>query len=78
MNSIYSSAGSYQPRIEIPLTGMRKANAQANKAAIKIAGGDLDPGSFVELMGAQYSFEANAKVLQVMNESLGTLLDTVA
>ena len=78
MNSIYSSAGNYQPRIEIPLTGMRKANAQANEAAIKIAGGDLDPDSFVQLMGAQYTFEANAKVMKVMDETLGTLLNTVA
>jgi flagellar hook protein FlgE len=78
MNSIYSPAGSYQPKIEIPLTGMRKATSQANKAAIKIAGGDLDASSFVELMGAQYTFEANAKVLKVMDENLGTLLNTVA
>jgi flagellar hook-associated protein FlgK len=78
MSPIYSSAGNYQTKLEIPLTGMRKANAQANKAAIKIAGGDLDPGSFVELMGAQYTFEANAKVMKVMDENLGTLLNTVA
>lgn len=78
MNSIISSPGSYQNRIEIPLTGMRKASSQANKAAIKIAGGDLDASSFVELMGAQYTFEANAKVLKVMDETLGSLLNTIA
>lgn len=73
-----SSAQAYQPRIEIPLSGMKRATATANNAAIKIAGGDLDPKSFVELMGAQYTFAANAKSLKVMDETIGTLLDTVA
>ena len=64
--------------IEIPINGMRRATADANKAAIKIAGGELDPSNFVKLMGAQYTFEANAKVLKVMDENTGTLLNTVA
>jgi len=72
------AAQSYQPRIEIPLNGMKRASTSANNAAIKIAGGDLDPRSFVELMGAQYTFAANAKVMKVMDETVGTLLDTVA
>lgn len=78
MSSITPSSGSYHPKFEIPITGMKKANAKANQAAIKIAGGELEVSSFVELMSAQYTFEANAKVLKVMNENMGTLLNTVA
>jgi len=77
--SSYAGGGqTYQPRIEIPLGGMKRANESANRAAIKITGGDLDVRSFVELMGAQYTFEANAKVMKVMDETVGTLLDTLA
>lgn len=57
---------------------MKKAAANANKAARDIAGGGLESKSFVELMGATTMFEANAKVLKVMDESIGTLLDTIA
>ena len=64
--------------MDIPLSGMKKAAANANKAAYNIAGGSVEPQSFVELMGATTMFEANAKVLKVMDESIGTLLDTVA
>ena len=81
MGTISSYAGgtqTFQQRTDTPLKGMKQAYAKANNAAEKIAGGDLDPRPFVELMGAQYSFEANAKVLKVMDEMVGTLLDTVA
>jgi hypothetical protein len=79
---IYPVSSSNQPYkaggIEIPLGGMKRANADATRSAIKIAGGSLDPETFVELMGARYKFEANAKVLKVMNENTGTLLNTLA
>lgn len=72
------NAQTYPQRMEIPLNGMKRALGKANDASIRIADGELDPRSFVELMGAQYSFEANAKVLKVMDETVGTLLNTVA
>ncbi len=81
MSPISSYAGNtqtFQQRTDTPLKGMRQANAKANNAAKQISEGDLDPRPFVELMGAQYSFEANAKVLKVMDEMVGTLLDTIA
>ena len=81
MTPISSYAGgsqTFQPRMDIPLGGMKKAASTANKAASDIAGGNLEAQSFVELLGATTMFEANAKVLKVMDESIGTLLDTVA
>jgi flagellar hook protein FlgE len=78
MGAIPSTANSYAPRIEIPLNGMRNASQRANQAAIRIGEGDINANDFVELLGARYSFEANAKVLKTMDETLGTLLNTVA
>lgn len=73
-----SSTAFARSGIEIPLSGMRKATDQMHSAAIRIAGGEIDAKNFVEMLGARYMFEANAKVIKVMNENLGTLLDTVA
>ncbi|MCG8528062.1 MAG: hypothetical protein MI748_16895 [Opitutales bacterium] len=69
---------SHAHSIEIPLKGMKNAKADLNDAAIKIAGGDVSVDSFVKMMGATYTFEANAKVFKVMDETQGTLLDTLA
>lgn len=78
MNSITPSTGSYVPNFEIPLKGMARANRDAVDAAVRVADGEVAPEPFVKMMGAQYNFQANAKVLNTMDEMLGTLLDTVA
>jgi flagellar hook protein FlgE len=81
MTPISSFTGStlgYQPRMEIPVKGMQRAASSMNEAAMRIGDGDLNPQSFVKMMGAKYSFQANAAVLKTMDETLGTLLDTIA
>ena len=73
-----SAVGGTLASIEIPIDGMKKARADMSKASLKIAGGEIEPEAFVELLSAQYTFAANAQVLKVMDETIGTVLDTVA
>ncbi len=57
---------------------MRRGLEKVNGAAGSIASGEGDPGSFVDLIVGQRTYEMNAKVLKTGDEMLGTLLDVLA
>lgn len=58
--------------------GMRRGVAKVDGAAKEIASGEGDPGSFVDLIVGQRTYEMNAKVLKTGDEMLGSLLDVLA
>ena len=60
------------------LQGLQAGLKKVNQAASNIAGGDLDPQNFVDLMVGQRSFEANATVIRSQDELIGFFLDTFA
>jgi len=57
---------------------MQKAQAGMDAAAQKVSQGNMDPGNFVDMMSNQRLYEANAKMLKMADERVGTLLDVLA
>jgi hypothetical protein len=57
---------------------MSRGVSQANAAAAGIAQGDVSPGNMVGLVEAGIQVKASAAVERAADQTLGTLLDTVA
>ena len=71
-----SSASSYF--YTAPVSGMRRAEQQANTAAESIASGDLSAENMVSLNESKIMMKANAATLKAADSMMGTLLDEKA
>jgi hypothetical protein len=58
-------------------TGFDRLNRAAGRIARDGAEGDL-AGNFVEVMKARHEVKANAKMVRVADETIGTLIDILA
>ena len=75
-----SSVGS-PPRADVffsPLEGMRRGISQANTAAAGIGQGDVSPENMIGLIEGQIQVKASAAAAHTADQTVGTLLDTVA
>lgn len=55
--------------------GMSKGQRKLDKAAAKIAGGDVSVTPMVDMIVAETMYTANATVIRTQDEMLGSLLD---
>lgn len=61
-----------------PVQGLRDAQTRVVNAASKIAAdGVSDPAPVVELLAARTQLKANAKVVRTLDQTLGSLIDTL-
>ncbi|HTZ21961.1 MAG TPA: hypothetical protein VMC06_13840 [Opitutaceae bacterium] len=61
-----------------PQEGVRRGVSQANGIAASIAQGDVSPENMVGLVEAGIQVKASAAVERAADQTIGTLLDTVA
>lgn len=57
--------------------GMRQSEIRLNRAAERIAGGELGAAPMVDLIVSERMYNANANVIRTQDRMLGTLLDVV-
>lgn len=60
------------------LYGLNRAFDQADGAARRIAGGEVEPEPITDLMAAETAVKANAAVVRAADEMDGHLLDILA
>lgn len=56
---------------------MRQSEIRLNRAAERIAGGELGAAPMVDLIVSERMYNANANVIRTQDRMLGTLLDVV-
>jgi hypothetical protein len=64
--------------IPTALAGLNRASDRAERAASRIAGGEIDGKDIVELKLAEVAFKANAKVIRTATDLEQRLLDILA
>lgn len=55
--------------------GMDRAERRLERSASKIAQGDLDENSILDLIVSERTYQANAVVVRTQDEMIGSLLD---
>ncbi|PTY07442.1 flagellar biosynthesis protein FlgE [Opitutaceae bacterium EW11] len=73
-----SSASNLGSFLVYPQQGIDRAFSMANAAGKKLADGDLDPESMIDLDQAQMMVKMNVAVMKTGDEMLGTLLNVRA
>ena len=74
MQGVGPSANGYQAA----LLGIQRGQEGLSQAARETLESGADPGAVVEMKLARAQLEASAKVARVLDESMGTLIDTLA